>query len=163
MRDMEKLIAEYRCGATLAELAHGENISRERVRQLLRREGVLRQHGGAAVRAQRQRELRKQKTMERLIAHWGPIGATLPPTVRRAYSMDRRNAHQRGIAWELTLENWWMLWRDDFTHRGQRRGRLWLCRINPAHGYSVDNLEIREAGKRRGGEKWQSTNIEGTP
>lgn len=154
-RDMEQLLARFRAGATLAELGEAEGISRERVRQLLLREGVTGGDGGRAARmrtrmmewaAQREEQIQRQNAW--IAEHYGPAGLEVSPEVRRAYRLDQRNAKGRNIPWALPFAVWWRLWQPHWPKRGRGLGHCGLWRINPARGYEPGNVEIRELSHR---------------
>jgi hypothetical protein len=54
----------------------------------------------------------------------------------------RGNAKKRGIAFELTFEQWWSLWEPHFAKRGTSRGKLVMCRTGDQGPYALGNVRI---------------------
>lgn len=163
----ENWAAMYHAGLTLQQIGDRSGVSRERVRQVLRRIKVASHEGGAAMRktarvdgkrAAREDRARRQgvslATLEILRAN----GAT------RAFSSQRRNARARGIAWRLTLGQWWDIWAKSgkWEQRGREKGQYVLARYRDQDAYEPFNVwvclgseNIREARshtKRRRGD-----------
>lgn len=63
----------------------------------------------------------------------------------RAYEVQRRNAWERGIAWEMNLREWLELWGEKISLRGQGSGMLMMCRKNDSGPYSKGNVRIATA------------------
>lgn len=63
----------------------------------------------------------------------------------RAYAFQRRNAKNRGIAWKLTLEEWWEIWKSSgkYEERGRNRGQYVMARVGDQGAYERGNVEIQ--------------------
>jgi len=74
-----------------------------------------------------------------------------PPNYRPAFITQRSNAKKRGIAWELTFEQWLKIWQDSgHLHlRGTRSGHYCMARNNDTGPYAVDNVKIISAAQNR--------------
>jgi hypothetical protein len=60
------------------------------------------------------------------------------------YRQQRGNAKLRGVAFELTAEEWWKIWQDSgkFEQRGQRSHQYCMARFGDVGPYAVGNVEI---------------------
>lgn len=71
-------------------------------------------------------------------------GASGDTTPLRAFGHQRQAArNKRGIAWELTLPQWWKIWQDSghWQDRGIGRGYM-MCRKGDLGPYAVGNVFI---------------------
>lgn len=148
MTRVEAMTALYRDGQTLEQIGAVYGVTRERVRQLLSGAGVTRMQGGQAVRAAKlkavnnaRRDARFLRTKGCTFAQYCELRALGKPT--RAYSMQKKNADRRGIAWEFTLWQWWTLWQQSgrWNQRGRGNGYM-MCRKGDVGPYSADNVMI---------------------
>lgn len=143
------MAAAYKTGKTLEEIGATHGITRERVRQILvRRFGMDAADGGNHERARRRRIVKmaaqdawslKERGCSQ--AQYLDLREMFKPT--RAFSMQRKNADARGIAWELTLWQWWSIWQDSghWDQRGRGNGYM-MCRKGDVGPYSIDNVFI---------------------
>lgn len=137
-RRIEKIAKGYLSGLTCTRLSSDVGLTSERVRQILRHLGIKRTQGGVSLRAVRKRTVhaherrRKQERLarrdygcsyedvERVISEWralSPAYRKLPywkhssPLPRfRTFVESLRRRMRRPI--ELTLPEWWAMWRD---------------------------------------------------
>lgn len=143
------MAAMYRDGHTLQQIGDIYGITRERVRQILTGHFDLRgKDGGMHLRATQRRVKSIEQRNERFFRHKGcswlqyvELRAMGKPT--RAFSMQRKNAHRRGICWELTLWEWWQIWQKSghWQQRGRGNGYV-MCRKGDVGPYSIDNVFI---------------------
>jgi len=146
----ERMAALYAGGKTLEEVAATFGLSRERVRQILKRHGLTAKDGGQHKRAERakvQREsernartLRKKGCSWEQYCHLRKLGWPL-----RAYQAQRRNARDvQRIGWDLTLWQWWCIWRDSghIKDRGRGKGNYGLLRRDPDGPHSSKNSYV---------------------
>ena len=61
---------------------------------------------------------------------------------RRAYTAHQTRAKQRGIAFELTFEQWWKIWEPRYAVRGRRADEIGMCRTLDAGPYSPENVRL---------------------
>lgn len=66
----------------------------------------------------------------------------LTPEVRQKYNAHKHSAKQRGVEFDLTLEEWWEIWSGHIEKRGRERGCLQMCRTGDAGGYTAGNVRI---------------------
>jgi hypothetical protein len=63
-----------------------------------------------------------------------------PKVARVKFSNQRSGSKSRGIAWELTFDEWLAWWGDDLGRRGSRPGDLQMCRNGDAGSYALGNI-----------------------
>ncbi len=141
------IIYSYSRGKTLQELGDEFGLTRERVRQIIARFGKI--EGGVTIRSRRKVALDEAKRdvhcLEKRGCTWKQyvaLRAMRRPT--RAFSQQRRNASDRGIRWELTLWEWWCIWKESghWEERGRDGGAYVMCRFGDVGPYAVDNIYI---------------------
>jgi DNA-binding CsgD family transcriptional regulator len=148
---IEQMAALYKSGKSLNEIGNRYGITRERVRQILtKHRGFSAKDGGQHIAAEQRRIRRNLKRDQRAIEKWGctwdkyvELRALRKPT--RAFALQKRNAATRGIAWELSLWQWWQIWQlsGHWSERGRGRGYQ-MCRNGDQGPYSVDNVYIAD-------------------
>lgn len=147
-RDMQ-MAALYRSGKTLVQIGAEYGITRERVRQLLKKyHGISAVDGGAHIAAVENKGKRDADRNAKSLARYGctydqyaAIRSLKKPT--RAYAQQKKNADARGIGWDLTLWQWWCIWETSghWAQRGRGQGYC-MCRKGDQGPYSVDNVFI---------------------
>lgn len=68
------------------------------------------------------------------------------PDLRR-YKVHRTNAKKRGIAFEITYDEWLGWWKDSghYHERGNKRGQYVMARIGDVGPYRLGNIECVQA------------------
>lgn len=61
---------------------------------------------------------------------------------KRRYGMHRSNARERGVAWELSFDQWWSLWAPYWDKRGPKRGQFVMSRFMDTGPYAAHNVRI---------------------
>lgn len=63
---------------------------------------------------------------------------------RGKYSLHKGNAHNRGVEFQLTFEEWWAIWSlsGKWAKRGNRSGLYVMARHNDLGPYRVGNVAI---------------------
>lgn len=148
----EEMAEKYMEGATLQEIGDYYGITRERVRQLLKKElGMNGSHGGVSLRAIEKREAaarrRDQKCIRRHGLPYGEIKAIKAEhgyAPFAAYTQQRNNARIRGIDWLLTFAEWWGVWSRSgkWSDRGRGRGKYVMARHGDSGPYQLGNVKI---------------------
>ena len=145
-RQMEAL---YRSGRTLNEIGEQFGVTRERVRQLLKKyfEITATDGGQHVLMAEKRRKFEAARNA-RALKRWGcswddyaKLKALKKPLY--AFNNQKRTAGTRGIGWELTLWQWWSIWQKSghWHERGRGQGYA-MCRLNDVGPYAVDNVYI---------------------
>lgn len=158
------MAALYRSGLSLREIGERYGVSHERVRQCIKRFGVTRIDRGvteetAARRAysSAQRDIQAANRAERrdrqdreiygcaraeIFALSGATG--LGDAAPFSYRVQRQNAGQRGIEWNLTFPQWWSVWvrSGKWEQRGCHKGEFVMSRLHDAGAYEVGNVRI---------------------
>lgn len=158
-----KIVAMYRQGLTLETIGQSFGITRERVRQHLKAQGITSQDGGQHVAAQSRADAIAARREARALAKWGLSSAEAKALRRsgatRAYEQQRRNAHSRAIQWNLTLAQWWSLWQTSgkWEQRGRGKGKYVMSRINDSGAYEIGNVHIQlgQANSQEAVSKWR--------
>ena len=168
----ELIVRLFTHGRTLQEIGDVFDVTRERIRQLLRAWNVAPDAGGSRMRSfvnrtdtrrrQLERKARKDSRTERVfdcsieeverIA--GPDYARRPwvsmhkriPGPGLMYMEQKRNAERRLVEWKFSLPEWWAVWEKSgkFEQRGRGRGNYVMARLGDRGPYSTENVYIAE-------------------
>lgn len=162
-----QMAALYQSGKTLHEIGTQYGLTRERVRQLINKFHGLRATDGGKHKIGKDRRAVFEATRNaHSLKKWGCnfdqyilIRNLKRPT--RAFSMQRRNAIQREIGWELNLWQWWSIWQQSghWHDRGRGQGYV-MCRNGDIGPYSIGNVFIATA---RENSSIQARNQSGLP
>jgi len=143
----QDMVTAWQSGLTLQQIGDQHNISRERVRQILKKLGVPVESGGNKLLAERKAAKHIAELNARTYAKhgvtrekWEQIGSR----ARHCFRSQRRDAGYRGIEWNLTLGDWWDVWQKSgkWQLRGRTKGMFVMSRINDAGGYTLGNIYI---------------------
>ena len=146
----DEMRALYQQGQTLQQIGEKFGVTRERVRQIIHKHyGMRGQDGGQAEVARKKRREFMKKRDARCIRAWGcnyrdyQTILKHPDQPTLAFSMQKRNARERGIGWELSLWQWWKIWEQSghWADRGRGHGYC-MCRLNDSGPYAVDNVYV---------------------
>lgn len=156
-RAMEAL---YRTGWTLERIGNAWGLTRERVRQILAEAGMDRMDGGvtvSAIASGRKRAASRHVLSERAsMRAYGcskerarelNVGKPIGDHYGRAFifrQQKKTSTHNRGIAWELTFEQWCRVWDESgkWFERGRRKDQYCMSRIADTGPYSFENVRI---------------------
>lgn len=158
----DAMAAMFKAGKTLAYIGEIYGISRERVRQIIKRQhSLIGKDGGAHALAKVSEKARIAKAERKHMERFGctreqkqeihdvekamlaeGIGAYRTPIM--AWSSQRSNALKRGIEWKLSLWDWWQYWKDSgkWNERGRGSDSYVMCRFKDAGAYEVGNVYI---------------------
>jgi len=159
-----RMAAMYQSGMTLEEIGRQYGVTRERVRQIIKKHhGLNATLGGLHVRAEEKRRRRAVEQDAEFLAHYGctkeqwqeirdlgkreqAAGKGMYRTPLYAFRQQRQSAKARGIGWELSLWQWWSIWRTSghWEQRGRGQGYV-MCRKGDSGPYAVGNVFIATA------------------
>lgn len=152
----------YRDGKTLEEVGAVFGVTRERVRQILKRAGVASNDGGAAARGRRrkraavearriERDARAQEVFgcyyDEVIALNEGMTPYRSGSYAKRYVEQRRNAGVRDIEWSITFPEWMFVWRESghLDERGKGHGYC-MARRHDLGPYDITNVYITTCG-----------------
>jgi len=141
------MAALYQDGWTLQRIGDEYGMTRERVRQLLRKfTDIAAEDGGAATISVRRIAEKKARRDARYFALYGcsyEQRCSIPRKATDAFQSQRANARKRGISWEMTPWQWWTIWQGSglWSKRGRGQGYV-MCRRGDAGPYSPGNVFI---------------------
>lgn len=158
----EPMAAMYKGGKTLDEIGKLYGLTRERVRQLIKKYcGLTGADGGISASAERKRLAAMAKKDAASFAKHGCshaqyielmrlgtdlVASGIPrcKTPTGAFQSQRRNALARGIEWNLTLWDWWQVWQKSgkWDRRGRGKEAFVMCRFKDDGAYDVGNVYI---------------------
>lgn len=152
----------FRSGRTLQQIGEVFGVTRERVRQIIKKHaGIVGKDGGRIASAARSKEARDRRRDIKCLAKRGctyqqylelrKIGEQMKADgkgyYRRpigAFTTQRNNAIQRGIGWSLTLWDWWQIWQQSgcWEKRGRGGALYVMCRYGDTGAYEAGNVYI---------------------
>lgn len=154
----ERMVTMFLDGHTLQEIGDVSDVTRERVRQILKATGIKRWDGGIHLKAQRKDATRKAARAAALnarrINQYGCTAAEFETlngcaTIRRgsyahAFRRQRQTAHHRGIAWGMTFPEWMAVWRESghLRERGRAKNLYVMARRGDYGPYVKENVYI---------------------
>lgn len=161
-RRAREMHSAYLSGRTLEQIGADFGVTQERVRQVITKYyGKIASEGGAAARVRINQEKRAAALDARAFAKWGCTrkqyvvlkrmtltlieqGVSRYRTPIGAFCRQRMTAKFRGVAWELSLWDWWTIWQKSgkWSRRGRGRGHFVMCRKDDIGPYSKDNVFI---------------------
>lgn len=157
----ETMASMYRAGKTLEEIGRVYGVSRERVRQIIKKEhGLTGSDGGRQAKADARKREQARRRDEKSFARWGcsfsdylsvrNMGLRIEASGKapcknpiRAFTSQRNNARKRGIGWSLSFWDWWRIWQASgkWGDRGRGTGYV-MCRFGDDGQYAVGNVYI---------------------
>lgn len=148
-----KMVSMHRQGLTLEKIGQEFSITRERVRQILKGEGVTRFDGGIcaqaapkkAIKAASLNAARNARSYARYgISHEAFQQARKDGTLD-SFSHQKSAAASRGIGWTLSYAEWRAIWdaSGKLAERGRGKGKYCMSRIKDDGPYSIGNVHIQ--------------------
>ncbi len=158
----------YLGGATYQAIGEEFGVTRERVRQLLKKyHGISFKDSPrpaqVAQRDEAKRSARRAAFEARIARLWGvPVAEwkalRKDGTVRR-FEQHRKNAQYRGIEFRLTFAEWLQIWRDSGKLHlvGRGKGKYCMARRGDAGAYEIGNVDIKPTveNSREAVEQWR--------
>lgn len=152
---LEAVASRFKSGETLQEIANDYGLSRERVRQLLRKQGLTGIDGGRTIKSFLNHADKPKPKGDPFFRRYGMERAELGPEFadmstcdprhpKRAFCEQRRTAKYRGFEWSLSFKEWWTLWAESgkWAERGRSADKYVLTRVAGCGPFSVDNCVI---------------------
>lgn len=145
----EKIASMYRQGLPLEKVGQHFGITRERVRQILKKEGLSSKDGGQSRQVAHRRIAKIAKSDAITLARWGFSSAEMKAFrengTLKAYTQQKSNSRSRGVRWELTFSQWIAVWRESgkLALRGRGKGRYVMSRVKDAGGYVMGNVHVQ--------------------
>lgn len=151
------IVKLFKSGLSTHKIADRYLISVSTVCLILRKENVLRHEGGISLRVKK----RKDKNIilaakaERVNRLWGLTldqynaikqeygsSSNLESPIHK-YTVQKNNAKQRQIEWQVTFADWWRIWQESgkWNKRGNGTGYC-MARFGDIGPYAPDNVEI---------------------
>lgn len=154
----EDICKRYKAGETLQAIGDSYDVCRERIRQILKKYNMNRDSGGVSVSAfinskkrhDDAKEIKRGRIMRNFgctVAQWQflrDIDDDYNKTPVGKWTEQKSNAKRRGVAWSLTLWEWWAIWDEsgNYKNRGIGMGKYVMARIGDTGGYCIGNVEI---------------------
>jgi hypothetical protein len=147
----EKMAGMYRQGLTLEKIGQQYGITRERVRQILKKQGVVRADCLRSKHTENKESVRQARMEASSLVRWGMPRAEAKQYrdngLIGAYESQRNAAHGRGIKWSLLFSDWLAIWQKSgkLELRGRGNGKYCMSRIKDEGGYVLGNVHIQLA------------------
>jgi len=113
--------------------------------QILARNNRYRKDGGESVLSDRKQKIKlnnKELKMQRRFGCSIKFRKSLSDDIVLKFRKQRVYAKTRGIPWELSLYDWWNLWKDKWNNRGRNHGQYVMSRKGDTGPYSINNIKI---------------------
>lgn len=146
-RDL-KILSMHRQGVNMVKIAAQMDVTRERVRQILKKHGIT----GREVQAVKKAKKTEFKLFAREARCMARHGMTLDAYTAAskaghvaAYCRQKSTAGNRGIDWALSFGDWFSIWQESgkLHLRGRGIGRYVMSRVCDAGGYVLGNVHIQ--------------------
>lgn len=153
----------FRQGLTLAKIGQQFGVTRERIRQILAKQGIRAVEGGCSIRTQEKRARKSDDAEARSQLKYGLSKAQVAEYRKQglvfAYRNQCRSASSRGIEFSLSFKQWILIWEASgkLDLRGRGIGKYVMSRIRDDGGYEIGNVHIQLAtqNSREAVQKWR--------
>ncbi|WP_447881015.1 hypothetical protein [Serratia fonticola] len=152
-QDHPKICTEYQSGKVLRELSFKFGVSMERIRQILKENGVSSKEGGASARmakrkaAIQKKHIKKYGCTREQLEEIGCHHSKKAKSPLHAFLAQRRHASSRGVEWKLSFWDWWLIWQNSgkWESRGRGEDGFCMCRKGDEGAYEKGNVYIASA------------------
>lgn len=147
-REMQ-MASMFKQGLTLAVIGEHFGITRERVRQLIAKQGLTRFDGGVSGLHLQKIERVAAERAARYQLRYGfqeeEMGSYRQRGVVKAYQEQKRNSNARGIEFRLSFKQWVTIWETSgkYDLRGRGIGKYVMSRIKDEGCYELGNVHIQ--------------------
>lgn len=154
----KQMAQSYVAGLTLKKIGEIHGVTRERVRQILARQGITGSDGGKALVANRKRKAREIRiaadrdarcqsvygcSFAVIQAICGDDVSLTKNKITRAFTRQKVNAVMRGIEFAMTFAEWWSVWQQSGHWHERGRGQGYVMARNGDSGpYAIGNVHI---------------------
>jgi hypothetical protein len=147
----------YTTGHTLQQIGTVFGLTRERVRQILKTQGIVGKDGGVcrasqarkaekAAKSLAKRDERCRKSfgcsLEELLAINHGENPWAKSAISRRYTNQRRSAEHRNIPWQITFPEWWAIWEPHYANRRRTADGFVMARHQDFGPYAPWNVYI---------------------
>ncbi len=144
----------YNDGFITKEIGERFNISRQRVQQILKTNGLTMSDSGRykeqQVRGSNRFKEKEGKILKTYMCSRGEwrvyrgMHQDIKQTPLRKYKNQRDSAKHRGIEWKFNINDWWNVWEKSgkWGERGRRVGGYVMARYSDTGAYSPENVYI---------------------
>jgi uncharacterized protein (DUF433 family) len=147
----QKAIRMYQQGITLEKIGLSFGLTRERIRQILKRAGINAKDGGQAKRIALGGDIRAARLAmmnAKSVAKYGMAYAeykALPTKMKNIFRWQAATARCRGIEWKLKFGEWYAVWMSSgkWEQRGRQTGQYVMSRIRDDGPYELGNVHIQ--------------------
>lgn len=156
----QKIVEMFKDAKTMQEVGDKFKISRERVRQIIARNGLSSKDGGYVLRAKNKKIVRDANKFYNHFYSWLPTygcsreqcmsinGNTRNITDKSNLSFSflhfRNNCLKRKLEFTLSFPQWYDIWLQSgqIDNRGLRKGQYMMIRKDKLGGYTPENVDI---------------------
>lgn len=140
----------FKSGETLKEIGRIYGVTREYVRQVIKKHGgLVGCHGGQSVVTNNNRIIREAKLDAKYIKKHGCSYAQYRMLIKnkatRRFAEQKRNAAERGVEWKFKgVWDWWIIWDESgkWAERGRGQGKYCMARHGDLGAYEAGNVFI---------------------
>ena len=145
------IIKAYKSGKTTAQIAPKYGVTRQRIQQILSRNGIGRDDGGVSVTARKREEKVLRNRDSRFRKRYGCSYDEITEIKEKfgihpfnAYRYQKHNADIRNIEWRLSFAEWWKIWEisGKWSKRGRGKGKYNMARHKDVGPYEISNVRI---------------------
>ncbi len=143
-----KILSMHRQGVNMTKIGAQMGVTRERVRQILKRHGITGRDAGAAKKAKKTEAALIAREARCMARHGMTLSAYTAASKAghvAAYCQQRNTARHRGVDWKLSFGEWFSIWQESgkLHLRGRGVGHYVMSRACDSGGYVLGNVHIQ--------------------